>query len=67
MPVPPEILAKVIAPLLTGYLYESNIELPYITTGGIALIGVVICYIWIKNQKEQMMEEDVYMEVIHSN
>ena len=43
-------LSKVIAPLLTGYLYESNIELPYITTGGISLIGVVICYIWIKNQ-----------------
>ena len=46
-------LSKVIAPLLTGYLYESNIELPYITTGGIALIGVVICYIWIKNQKNK--------------
>ena len=46
-------LSKVIAPLLTGYLYESNIELPYITTGGIALIGVVICCIWINNQKNK--------------
>ncbi|WP_423219349.1 hypothetical protein [Clostridium lundense] len=46
-------LSKVVAPLLAGYLYESNIELPYITMGAIALIGVVICFIWIKNKKNK--------------
>lgn len=43
-------LSKVVAPLLAGYLYESNIELPYISMGAIALIGVVICFIWIKQK-----------------
>jgi DHA1 family multidrug resistance protein-like MFS transporter len=41
-------LSKVVAPLLAGYLYESNIELPYISMGAIALIGATICLIWIK-------------------
>ncbi|MEQ3316382.1 MFS transporter [Enterocloster clostridioformis] len=43
-------LSKVVAPLLAGYLYESNIELPYIIMGSIALIGAVICFIWIKQK-----------------
>lgn len=43
-------LSKVVAPLLAGYLYESNIELPYIIMGWIALIGAVICFIWIKRK-----------------
>lgn len=43
-------LSKVVAPLLAGYLYERNIELPYILIGSIALIGTVICFIWIKQK-----------------
>ncbi len=43
-------LSKVVAPLLAGYLYESNIELPYIVMGVVALIGVLICFIWIKRK-----------------
>lgn len=43
-------LSKVIAPLLAGYLYESNIELPYMVMGGIALIGGVIALIWIRQK-----------------
>jgi len=43
-------LSKVVAPLLAGYLYESNIELPYIVMGAVALIGVIICFIWIKRK-----------------
>lgn len=43
-------LSKVVAPLLAGYLYESNIELPYIIMGVIALIGAAICFIWIKQK-----------------
>lgn len=45
-------LSKVIAPLLAGYLYESNIELPYISMGAIALIGAVICFIWIRKKND---------------
>jgi DHA1 family multidrug resistance protein-like MFS transporter len=41
-------LSKVVAPLLAGYLYESNIELPYISMGAIALIGAAICFIWMR-------------------
>ena len=43
-------LSKVVAPLLAGYLYESNIELPYIVMGGVALIGAVICFLWIRRK-----------------
>lgn len=43
-------LSKVIAPLLAGYLYESNIELPYFIMGAIALIGAAICLIWMKQK-----------------
>jgi DHA1 family multidrug resistance protein-like MFS transporter len=41
-------LSKVVAPLLAGYLYEVNIELPYISMGAIALIGATICFIWMR-------------------
>ncbi|WP_353096597.1 MFS transporter [Tissierella praeacuta] len=43
-------LSKVVAPLLSGYLYESNIELPYIIMGYITLIGAAICFMWIKRK-----------------
>ena len=47
-------LSKVVAPLLAGYLYESNIELPYIVMGAIALIGVGLCFIWINMRKHPL-------------
>jgi DHA1 family multidrug resistance protein-like MFS transporter len=39
-------LSKVIAPLLSGYLYESSIDLPYITMAAVAFIGTAICVMW---------------------
>jgi DHA1 family multidrug resistance protein-like MFS transporter len=39
-------LSKVVAPLLAGYLYESNIELPYVIMGSIVLIETFIFFIW---------------------
>lgn len=39
-------LSKVVGPLLFGYLYEVNIELPYMGGAIVALLGVVICIAW---------------------
>lgn len=39
-------LSKVVGPLLFGYLYEINIELPYIGGAMVAMAGVAICMAW---------------------
>lgn len=39
-------LSKVVGPLLFGYLYEVNIELPYISGALVALVGVGVCLTW---------------------
>ncbi|MDR1704266.1 MAG: MFS transporter [Clostridiales bacterium] len=39
-------LSKVIAPLLSGYIYDSNIDLPYIAMAAVALIGAIMCVVW---------------------
>ena len=44
-------LSKVIAPLLAGYLYESNIDLPYVVMAAVALIGGIICVVWIRKSR----------------
>jgi DHA1 family multidrug resistance protein-like MFS transporter len=44
-------LSKVIAPLLAGYLYESNINSPYVVMAAVALIGGIICVVWIRKNR----------------
>lgn len=41
-------LSKVIGPLLFGYLYEVNIELPYAIGGAIFFLAAALCFISIK-------------------
>lgn len=43
-------LSKVVGPLLFGYLYEVNIELPYIVGAAVAVLGTVICVGWRKSK-----------------
>lgn len=38
--------------MLFGYLYEVNIELPYIGGAVAALVGVVICAAWRPSKRE---------------
>ena len=44
-------LSKVVGPLLFGYMYEASIELPYVGGAVVALVGVVLCVVWMKNSR----------------
>lgn len=44
-------LSKVVGPLLFGYMYEASIELPYMGGAAVALVGVVLCIVWMKRNK----------------
>jgi DHA1 family multidrug resistance protein-like MFS transporter len=44
-------LSKVIAPLLAGYLYESNIDSPFVVMAAVALLGGLICVSWIRKNR----------------
>lgn len=39
-------LGKVLGPLSAGYLYEMNIEYPYIGGTGVAILGLLVCIVW---------------------
>lgn len=41
-------LSKVVGPLLFGYLYEVNIELPYAIGGSIFFLAAIICFLSIR-------------------
>ncbi|OPX92324.1 MAG: hypothetical protein A4E53_00559 [Pelotomaculum sp. PtaB.Bin104] len=34
---------KVLGPLSAGYLYEMNIEYPYISGTGFSILGLLVC------------------------
>lgn len=39
-------LGKVLGPLSAGYLYEMNIEYPYIGGTGVSILGLLVCLVW---------------------
>lgn len=45
-------LSKVVGPLLFGYLYEVNIELPYAIGGFVFFLAAVICFLSIRKEAQ---------------
>lgn len=41
-------LGKVMGPLCAGYLYEANIEFPYIGGAVVSIVGLIVCIIWMR-------------------
>lgn len=40
-------LGKVLGPLSAGYLYEMNIEYPFISGTGVSISGLLVCIVWL--------------------
>jgi DHA1 family multidrug resistance protein-like MFS transporter len=40
-------LGKVLGPLGAGYLYEMNIEYPYMSGIGFSILGLLVCIVWL--------------------
>jgi len=45
-------LGKVLGPLSAGYLYEMNIECPYISGTGVSILGLLVYIVWLSITKK---------------
>jgi len=53
-------LGKVIGPLCAGYLYEANIEFPYMSGAVVSILGLTVCLTWMRtgNRKDEQKDTD---------
>jgi DHA1 family multidrug resistance protein-like MFS transporter len=46
-------LGRVIGPLWAGYLYEVNIEFPYLSGAAALILGLLVSWFGLRSQTEQ--------------
>lgn len=52
-------LGKVMGPLCSGYLYEANIEYPYINGAVVSILGLIVCIIWMRIGNRKSGQKDI--------